>query len=96
MSVALAVKATVWPTFTVWLAIGASVGGVLGGMREFSVRAIVVVWLSNPQVAVMVTFDVPEVTVLEAVNVSVLAPPVMGFVANVVVTPLGRSLALNV
>src|ERR1019366_108965 len=29
LSVALAVKATVWPTFTVWLAIGAKIGGVL-------------------------------------------------------------------
>jgi len=33
----------------------------------------------------MVTFEVPEVTELEAVNVSVLAPPVMGFAANVAV-----------
>src|ERR1035437_9749580 len=96
VSVELAVKATVWPTFTVWLAIGANVGGVLGGMMEFSVRAMVVVWLSNPQAARTVTFDVPEVTVLEAVNVSVFAPPVTGFVANVAVTPLGRLLALNV
>jgi hypothetical protein len=47
-------------------------------------------------VAVIVTFDVPEVTVLEAVNVSALAPPVIGFVANVAVTPLGRLLALSV
>src|SRR5581483_5299086 len=30
-SVALAVKATVWPTFTVWLAMGARVGGVVTG-----------------------------------------------------------------
>jgi hypothetical protein len=56
VSVALAVKVTVWPTFTVWLAMGARVGGVLGGMIEFSVRAMVVVWLSNPQVAITVTF----------------------------------------
>ena len=96
VSVALAVKATVWPTFTVWLAMGDRVGAVLGSVMAFSVRAIVVVWLSNPQVAVMVTFDVPEVTVLEAVNVSVFAPPVIGFVANVAVTPLGRLLALSV
>ena len=96
VSVALTVKATVWPTLTVWLVIGASVGGVLGGMIEFSVRAMVVVWLSNPHMAVMVTFDVPEVTVLEAVNVSVFAPPVTGFAANVAVTPLGRLLALKV
>jgi len=40
--------------------------------------------------------DVPEVTVLEAVNVSEFAPPVTGFAANVAVTPLGRLLALNV
>ena len=44
----------------------------------------------------MVTFDVPEVTVLEAVSVSRLAPPVIGFVANVAETPLGRLLTLNV
>jgi hypothetical protein len=75
---------------------GARVGGVLGAVTAFSVRAMVVVWLSNPHVAVMVTFDVPEVTVLEAVSVSVLAPPGIGFVANVAVTPLGRLLALNV
>ena len=96
MSVALAVKATVWPAFTVWLAIGDKIGAVLGGMMAFSVREIVVVWLSHPQVVVMVTFDVPEVTELEAVNVSVLAPPVMGFAANIAVTPLGRLVALNV
>src|ERR1017187_7515678 len=40
VSVALAVKATVWPTFTVQLVMIASTGGVLGGMMEFSVRAI--------------------------------------------------------
>ena len=62
----------------------------------WTVKAKMEVCMMLPDVAVMVTFDVPEVTVLEAVNVSVLAPPVMGFVANVVVTPLGRSLALNV
>jgi len=96
VSVALAVKATVWPTFTVWLAIGDRVGVVLGGMMEFSVRAIAVMWLINPQVVVMVTLDVPEVTVLEAVSVSLVEPPVIGFVANVAVTPLGRLAALNV
>jgi hypothetical protein len=78
------------------LAIGAKIGGVLGGVTAFNVRAIVVAWRSNPHVAVMVTFDVPEVTVLEAVSVSVLAPPGIGFVANVAVTPLGRLLALKV
>jgi len=31
VSVALAVKATVWPTLTVWLPIGDSTGGVLFG-----------------------------------------------------------------
>ena len=57
---------------------------------------MVFVWLINPQVAMTVTFDVPEVTVLEAVSVSRLAPPVIGFVANVAVTPLGRLLTLSV
>ena len=96
VSVAPAEKATVWPTFTVWLAMGSRIGGVLGGMMEFNVRAIMVVWLSKPQVVVMVTFDVPEATVLEAVSISEIAPPVMGFAVNVAVTPLGRLLALNV
>src|ERR1017187_1951260 len=82
VSIALAVKATAWPTFTVRLVMTAKVGGVLDGVTAFSVRAIVDVWLNNPQVAVMVTFDVPEVTELEAVNVSGLAPPVIGFPAT--------------
>src|SRR5512138_2513933 len=43
VSVALAVNATVWPTLTVWLAIGARVGGVLVGATPFSVRAIIFV-----------------------------------------------------
>src|ERR1022692_1550272 len=94
VSVTLAAKATVRPAFTVWLAIGARIGGVLGGFTAFSVRALVVGWLINPQVAMMVTFDVPEVTELDAVRVSALAPPVIGFAANVAATPLGRLLAL--
>ncbi len=65
-------------------------------MMEFSVRAMVVVWLINPAVAMTVTFVVPEVTVLDAVSVSRLAPPVLGLLVNVAETPLGRLLALNV
>src|ERR1039458_6957211 len=37
VSVALAVKATIWPTFTARLVMIANTGGVLGGMMEFSV-----------------------------------------------------------
>src|ERR1043166_3492268 len=73
-SVALAVNATVWPTLTVRLVIAASTGGVLVG--PVRVRAMVFVWLINPAVAMTVTFVVPEVTLLEAVSVSRLAPPV--------------------
>ena len=74
----------------------ASTGGVLGGVTAFSVRAMVVVWLINPAVAMTVTFVVPEVTVLDAVSVSRLAPPVLGLLVNVAETPLGRLLTLNV
>ena len=96
VSEALAVNATVCPTFTVRLVIAAKVGGVLGGMTEFSVRATVDEWVSNPHLATMVTFVVPEATVLEAVRINLVEPPVMGFVAYVAVTPLGRLVALNV
>jgi hypothetical protein len=88
--VALAVKATVCPTFTVWLATGAKVGGVL-----VRVRAMVVVWLSDPLVPVIVTVVVPVIVVLDAVSVNTLVP-IVGFVPNVAVTPLGRPLALSV
>jgi hypothetical protein len=69
----------------------ASTGGVLAGM----VRAMVVVWLIDPLVPVIVTVDVPVVAVLDAVSVNTLVP-IVGFVPNVAVTPLGRLLALNV
>ena len=39
VSVALAAKATVWPAFTIWLAIGDRLGGVLvcaGGINRFT------------------------------------------------------------
>jgi hypothetical protein len=70
---------------------GSRVGGVLAGR----VRAMVVVWLSDPLVSVIVTVDVPVVAVLDAVNVRTLAPKV-GFVPNVAVMPLGRPLAPSV
>ena len=35
---------------------------------------MVVVWLINPPVAVIVTFDVPVVTMLDAVSVNRLVP----------------------
>ena len=62
----------------------------------WTVKATMEVCMMLPDVAVMVTFDVPEATESEAVNVSVLAPPVIGFAANVAVTPLGRLVAMKV
>jgi hypothetical protein len=59
------------------------------------VKAIVVVAVRLPEVPVMVTVDVPVVAVLLAVNVSTLVP-VVGFVPNVAVTPLGRPDAVRV
>jgi hypothetical protein len=70
---------------------GTRVGSVLAGR----VRAMVVVWLIDLLVPVIVTVDVPVVAVLDAVSVNTLVP-IVGFVPNVAVTPLGRPLALNV
>ena len=58
--------------------------------------AMVVVWLINPAVATTDTFVVPEMTLLDAVSVSRLVPPVIGFLANVAETPFGRLPALKV
>lgn len=54
------------------------------------VRLIEVVWVSVPEVPVMVTVVVPVVAVLLAVKVRVLEE-VVGFVPNVAVTPEGRA-----
>jgi hypothetical protein len=51
----------------------------LGGVTAFNVRAMVVVWLKSPAVAITLTFVVPETTVLDAESIRVPGPPVMGF-----------------
>jgi hypothetical protein len=61
----------------------------------FTVRATVVVWLSEPEVPVIVTVDIPVVAVLLAVSVKVLVA-VVGFVPNDAVTPFGRPDAARV
>ena len=62
---------------------------------ELTVRASVVFAVRLPDVPVMVTVDVPVVAVLLAVSVSTLVP-VVGFVPNAAVTPLGRPDAASV
>lgn len=60
-----------------------------------TVRARVVVAVRLPEVPVMVTVELPVVSVELAVRVSTLVP-VVGFVANAAVTPLGRPDAASV
>jgi hypothetical protein len=60
-----------------------------------TVRASVVVALRLPEVPVMVTVEVPVVAVELAVRVSTLLP-VVGFVPNAAVTPLGNPEATRV
>lgn len=60
-----------------------------GGALEVTVRLMVVVWVSVPDVPVMVTVAVPRVAVLLAVRVSVLVPVVLDGL-KVAVTPAGR------
>ena len=67
----------------------------------FTVSAIVVLWLSEPDVPVTVTLVVPVVAVPEAVSVSVevtllFAGGVTGLGENAAVTPLGKPEALSV
>jgi hypothetical protein len=62
---------------------------------ELTVRAMVVVAVRLPEVPVMVTVDVPVVAVALAVSVRTLLP-VVGFVANAAVTPLGKPDAASV
>ena len=62
---------------------------------EFTVRASVVVAVRLPEVPVIVTVEVPVVAVALAVRVSTLVP-VVGFVPNAAVTPLGRPDAASV
>ena len=68
---------------------------------EFTVREMVVLWLSEPDVPVTVTLVVPVVAVPDAVKVRVevtlpLAGGVTGLGENAAVTPLGRPEALTV
>jgi hypothetical protein len=62
---------------------------------EFTVSASVVVAVKLPEVPVIVTVAEPVVAVLLAVSVSTLVP-VVGFVPNAAVTPLGRPDAARV
>lgn len=57
---------------------------------ELIVRLMVVVWVSDPDVPVMVIVLVPVVAVLLAVNVRTLVD-VVGFVPKLAVTPPGRA-----
>src|SRR6266700_1107892 len=66
------------------------------GVLVFTVRLIVVVWTCAPLVPVTVTVaGGPAVAVADAVKLSTLVP-VVGFVLNAVVTPVGTPLALSV
>ena len=70
-------------------------------MDELTVKAMVALWTSEPEVPVTVTVAVPSVAVEEAVNVRTevtvpFAGGVTGLVANDAVTPLGRPVALSV
>jgi hypothetical protein len=67
----------------------------LGVAVALTVRASVVVAVRLPEVPVIVTVDVPVVAVLLAVSVSTLLP-VVGFVPNAAVTPLGKPEATSV
>ena len=66
-----------------------------GDAVALTVRATVVVAVRLPEVPVMVTVDVPVVAVELAVSVNTLVP-VVGFVPNAAVTPLGRPAAASV
>jgi hypothetical protein len=66
-----------------------------------TVKAMVALWTSVPEVPVTVTVAVPVVAVLEAVSVRVevavpFAGGVTGLVKNAAVTPVGRPVALSV
>jgi hypothetical protein len=68
---------------------------------ELTVKAMLVLWLSEPEAPATVTVAVPTVAVAEAVNVRVevalpSAAGVTGLLENAVVTPLGRPVALSV
>jgi hypothetical protein len=88
------VLAPATPPFAIVTVVGAAVSVKLF-TREFTVRLIVVVSLSVPDVPVIVTVTVPVAAVVAAVRVSVLVV-VPGFGLNAAVTPLGNPEAVNV
>jgi len=68
---------------------------------EFTVKAMLVLWLSEPDVPVTVTVAFPMVALAAAVSVRVeftllFAGGVTGFGENCAVTPLGRPVAVSV
>jgi len=70
-------------------------------VEELMVNAIVVLWVSVPEVPVTVTVAVPVVAVADAVKVStevalLFAGGVTGFTENAAVTPLGKPVAVSV
>jgi hypothetical protein len=74
---------------------------VCAPVDELTVSAMVVLWVSAPEVPVTVTVAPPRDAVAEAVSVRVevalpFAAGVTGFVENAAVTPVGRPVALNV
>jgi hypothetical protein len=66
-----------------------------GCVTSETVKAIVVAAVTEPDVPVMVMFDVPSVAVLEAVSVNVELLPVVEAGLKLAVTPLGSPLAVN-
>ena len=77
------------PCFTVKL-VGEAESEKLGAAGAAMVSEMLVVWVSVPETPVTVTVLVPVVAVLLALKVRTL-DPVVGFVPNVAVTPLGRA-----
>jgi len=69
--------------------------------RRSTVKLMVALWLSDPEVPLTVTLAVPMVALPEAVSVRVevalpFAAGVTGFFENFAVTPLGKPVALSV
>jgi len=94
LSVTVMVLVPLVPWVTVRL-LGEAESVKLGDAAALTVRASVVDAVRLPEVPVMVTVAAPVVAVLLAVSVSTLVP-VVGFVPNAAVTPLGRPDAASV
>ena len=88
-SVTVIVLVPLVPCFTVRLA-GDAEREKLGVATAFTVSEMVVVWVSEPEVPVMVTVEVPVVAVELAVNVTALVD-VVGLVPKLAVTPEGNA-----